>query len=146
MALTINTMLDTIKDDMEATIIGYGGYNTEPRVIHGLINDVELDGYFPAISFGMVQEELKSAFSDTDLNGYVRLFIQGFTKFNSDLDKHAIRKLAHDTLYYFLADCDYHVLRYSEINYFDGVEETPISMFSFTVDIEYSTTLANLRS
>lgn len=148
MALTVNTILDKLKSDMEDKIDPAGNYSKRPIIKHGYYTESELKADLPAVCFACLGEEFDMSISD-DILVYINIRMYGYANSDGIDSKDDIKELAHDVL---------HFLHSSDFTYVDDqwlvsdvlyVESSPpentVGEFVFDIKIKYETTYTTLR-
>jgi len=143
MATTVETILDTLKSDLKDYVKVSRGYNTTPTtILKGSFGPDEVSKSFPVIGFDITSEEFESQMGDTGF-AYVYLDIYGYT-YTDGVDRiDAIRKLAHDVLYFIYNDFTYT----DEVSLLEPMEYGGFKtlMFRLPIRIRYEWTTTNIR-
>jgi hypothetical protein len=129
-----NTILNTLKSEMEDYIKTSRGYNTDPvKVIRGVIifEDVEQK---PALSFWCFNEE----------NRFLHIYIYGFCDTDGYGDVDEIHKLLGDLEYFLYNDFTYtDDTDIGDSIVYEGGVSDPVSEFRLEIRIRYKNTTTN---
>ncbi len=149
MALTINTILDRLKSDMEDKIDPTGNYSRKPTIKHGYYTQRDLKTDMPAVCFACYSEDLFETQSD-DVASELFVRIYGFAKSDGIDSKDDVKELAHDVLYFLFSDDWYYYDKtyvISNIGYLEASPpQRPIGEFVFDIKIRHDGTYPTLRN
>lgn len=148
MALTVNNILDQLKDDMEDTIDPTDDYYTKPTVRHGVFTKRDLEGSLPVVAFACYAEDLIESQSDAVASEvFVRIY--GYAQSDGAGGKGNAKELAHDVLHFlFSSDWTYEDQTWiiSNIAYLEPGDKKPVGSFVFDIKIRHDGTYDTLRN
>ena len=148
MALSVNTKLEALKNELEDRLDPSGDYAKRPVIKHGYYTLRDLKGELPAVCFMCYGEDLEELMGDSAIS-WLQVRIYGFAPSDGVDTKTAVKELAHDVLYFLHSD-DF---TYSDdtwvtsnISYLDASPPgKPVGQFVFDVKIKDETLYSTLR-
>lgn len=156
MAIELDTILNQLEEDMDNKIATTNGYKTDPKIVRGIFTPPELGGYYPVVGFTLIRERITLSMSAGNVQEYARVLIYGYDKIagldkveNKGRNNRRIHELCHDVLkFVFTDDWTYtgSTNPASEIEYYEGSIQDPVSVFVFQIDIHYDATASTLNS
>ena len=148
MALTENTILDQLEEDLKTKIDPTGDFSTKPTVFKGVFNQTDVEGKMPAICFSCYGEELDVMMAN-EIHTYLNIRMYGFTGTDGYNDNANIRMLCHDVLYFLYSD-EWTYTDQTDVNpnieYYEGGPSRPVSMFMFDIKVRNDATYNTLRN
>jgi len=146
--LTINTILETLKSEMEDKLDPSGDYAKRPVVKHGYYTLRDLKGQLPAVCFICYGEDLEELMDDDGIS-WIQVMIYGFAASDGIENKVDIKELAHDVMYFLYSDDftysdDTYIT--SNISYLEASPpDKPVGQFVFNIKIKDEITYSTLR-
>lgn len=147
MALTINTILSTLKQELEDYIDPTDSYTTKPVIKHGYFDLRELEGNMPCVCFMHYEDELMPSMSDYILAQH-RIRVYGFAKNDGTGSHDAIKELAYDVLHFIFSDNFTYTGSFSivsNVSFLEGGDNRPTDQFMFDLRIDDDNSQEDLR-
>ncbi len=103
----VETILDSLKEEMEENIRIINGYRTNPNIIYrGSFSPNEVET-FPVIGFDVEAEDFQVLYQGEDNVAYIEIMLYGYS-YSDGIDRISdIRNLAHDVLNFIHNDWSY---------------------------------------
>lgn len=144
--ITVNTIIDQLKTDMEDHIKSSNDYNTDPiKVLYGTFSPTDVQEY-PSLCYADTGMEFIEQMGEEGY-GWVDIMVYGYSNYDGINNTNTIRELALDAVYFI----------YNDWTYTDNTEFSnnlvispigpghPISSFTFDIRVRFDYTFANVN-